>query len=167
MGKSTIKFARDGTCVRTAFNGTFEIQNEDPVVVHLTARQQVLVFNFGKGEHTGYGTVLKQKITGKRTYHRQQGEAPQTRVNPLPAMGFLHSLFGIYEPPPPIDLDSIDDPVFGPLNWDRQYRLWNGSFAFPLGGQFELSVAAPSDTDPMPSEAQRQRFVAVWDRAVE
>jgi len=66
----TIKFAKDGTCVQTAFNGTFQIQKEDKVVINLPTRQQVLVFNFGKGEYTGYDTVLKQKVTGKRTYQR-------------------------------------------------------------------------------------------------
>jgi hypothetical protein len=70
MGKSTIKFAKDGTCVHTRFNGTFEIQKDDTVVVNLPTRQQVLVFDFGKGEYSGYDTVLKQKITGKRTYQK-------------------------------------------------------------------------------------------------
>jgi hypothetical protein len=70
MGKSTIKFAKDGTCVHTRFNGTFEIQKDDTVVVNLPTRQQVLVFDFGKGEYSGYDTALKQKITGKRTYQR-------------------------------------------------------------------------------------------------
>jgi hypothetical protein len=67
MGKNTIKFAKDGTCVHTRFNGTFEIQKDDTVVVNLPTRQQVLVFDFGKGEYNGYDSVLKQKITGKRT----------------------------------------------------------------------------------------------------
>ena len=70
MGKSMIKFAKDGTCVHTRFNGTFEIQKDDTVVVNLPTRQQVLVFDFGKGEFTGYDSVLKQKITGKRTYQK-------------------------------------------------------------------------------------------------
>lgn len=70
MGKNTIKFAKDGTCVHTRFNGTFEIQKDDTVVVNLPTRQQVLVFDFGKGEYSGYDTILKQKITGKRTYQK-------------------------------------------------------------------------------------------------
>ena len=70
MGKNTIKFAKDGTCVHTRFNGTFEIQKDDTVVVNLPTRQQVLVFDFSKGVFTGYDTVLKQKITGKRTYQK-------------------------------------------------------------------------------------------------
>ncbi|HEY3901881.1 MAG TPA: hypothetical protein VGM54_24925 [Chthoniobacter sp.] len=71
MGKNMIKFAKDGTCVHTRFNGTFEIQKDDTVVVNLPTRQQVLVFDFGKGTFTGSDTVLKQKITGKRTYQQK------------------------------------------------------------------------------------------------
>ena len=70
-GKNTIKFAKDGTCVHTRFNGTFEIQKDDTVVVNLPTRQQVLVFDFNKGVYTGYDSVLKQKITGKRTYQQK------------------------------------------------------------------------------------------------
>jgi hypothetical protein len=70
-GKNTIKFAKDGTCVHTRFNGTFEIQKDDTVVVKMPTRQQVLVFDFGKGQYTGYDDVLKQKITGKRTYQQK------------------------------------------------------------------------------------------------
>ncbi|MCW2573746.1 MAG: Serine/threonine protein kinase [Frankiales bacterium] len=70
MGKGTIKFAKDGTCVHTRFNGTFEIQKDDTVVVHMPTRKEVLVFDFGKGEFTGYDEVLKQKITGRRTYQK-------------------------------------------------------------------------------------------------
>src|SRR5580704_12112064 len=58
MGKNTIKFAKDGTCVHTRFNGTFEIQKDDTVVVNLPTRQQVLMFDFGKGEFSGYDDVL-------------------------------------------------------------------------------------------------------------
>jgi hypothetical protein len=69
-GKNTIKFAKDGTCVHTRFNGTFEIQKDDTVVVKMPTRSEVLVFDFSKGEYTGYDSVLKQKITGKRTYQK-------------------------------------------------------------------------------------------------
>lgn len=70
MGKNTIKFAKDGTCVHTRFNGTFEIQSDNTVTVKMPQRNEILIFDFNKGEFTGYDTVLKQKITGKRTYQK-------------------------------------------------------------------------------------------------
>jgi hypothetical protein len=70
MGKNTIKFAKDGTCVHTKFNGTFEIQSDNTVTIKMPTRNEVLVFDFNKGEYTGYDSVLKQKITGKRTYQK-------------------------------------------------------------------------------------------------
>jgi len=61
----------DGTCVHTRLNGTFEIQKDDMVtVINLPTQQQVLVFDFNKGTFTGYDSVLKQKITGKRAYQK-------------------------------------------------------------------------------------------------
>jgi hypothetical protein len=66
MGKNTIEFAKDGTCFHTRFNGTFELQKDDTVIVKMPTREQVLVFNFERGEFTAYDTVLKQRISGRQ-----------------------------------------------------------------------------------------------------
>ena len=66
-GQNAIKFEKDGTCVHTNFYGTFEFQKDDTVVIKLP-RKHVLVFNFDKGEYSGYDPVLKQTITGTQTY---------------------------------------------------------------------------------------------------
>jgi hypothetical protein len=65
--RSTIKFAKNGICVHTAFNGTFDLRKDNTVVVHMAnGRDEILFFDFNKGDYSGYDAVLKQKITGKR-----------------------------------------------------------------------------------------------------
>ncbi len=70
MGKSNIKFYKDGMCVHSNFNGTFEFQTADTVIVHMATRPEVLKFNFGKREFTGFDPVLKQNIIGRQTYQK-------------------------------------------------------------------------------------------------
>jgi len=84
-GKSAIEFKMDGTCVHTRFYGTFEFQKEDTIVVNLPLRKQVLVFNFDKGEFTGYDTILKQTITGTQTYKGTVAGPPKGSVSPAPS----------------------------------------------------------------------------------
>lgn len=66
MGKTTIQFKKDRTCVHTNFTGTFTTQPDDTVTVKLPTKDQVLVFDLTRGEYSGYDGVLKQKITGRR-----------------------------------------------------------------------------------------------------
>ena len=79
-------------------------------------------------------------------------------------MSFLSRLFGLYEPPKPVELPPICDSVFGELTWDSQYRWWQGSFTSESGERFTISVDAPSDTETHPSDHQRTAFQAIVPR---
>lgn len=79
-------------------------------------------------------------------------------------MSFLSRLFGLYEPPKPVELPPIGDPVFGDLTWDSKYRWWQGSFAPDSGGSFAITVDAPSDEDTHPTDDQRKAFQTIVPR---
>ncbi len=82
-------------------------------------------------------------------------------------MSFLSRLFGLYEPPKPVELPPICDPVFGDLTWDLKYRWWQGSFASDSGETFAIIVDAPSDAETHPTDYQRQAFQAIIPRLAE
>lgn len=81
-------------------------------------------------------------------------------------MSFLSRLFGLYEPPAPVELAPISDPVFGDLTWDSKYRWWQGKFVSDLEEEFSITVDAPSDTETHPTDDQRDAFQAVAPRLV-
>jgi len=82
-------------------------------------------------------------------------------------MSFLNRLFGLPASQQPAEVASVQDPVFGHLEWEPLVGCWNGSLPFSLGGAFELIVEA-SDSQPQPpSEPQRQSFIQVGGRLVE
>lgn len=66
MGRTTIRFEKNHTCTHTNFTGTFETQPDDTILIKMPKKEQVLIFDFARGEYSGYDLGLKQKITGKR-----------------------------------------------------------------------------------------------------
>lgn len=71
MGKSQIKFEMDGTAKHSNFVGKYVFQADNIIQVETDKEKIVLTFDWTKGEYTGYGPILKQKITGHDTYKKK------------------------------------------------------------------------------------------------
>jgi hypothetical protein len=54
--------------------------------------------------------------------------------------------------------DNLDDPLFGPLQWDSKTKWWGGSVPAVTGERFSLSVQPRSNSNRAISDAARQVY---------